>query len=646
MNKNQGITLIALVVTIIIILILAAITINFIFSENGIIKRAGEADELWKIAVLRDRIENIKMGWMTDDLLDPSTDLDDFWNRLKDDKIINNPKTDVEKIEEGKYEIDTTEGYIVEVIVDDRENITIGDITKEEKTAPRIRKLIATSTTNSITITADIVRLNDGTITYYYKLENDIDFKKHEESKNTSTTITGLLQNKVYQIKVIVENDNGSCEAETNVITKNIEGASDGLITGAITASAPTWSNGTASITLSTNTGLTIQWQKGGITEENWTTGTSVTGINHNETVFARLTDGINYGEEASITILDSIAPTVTVTSSSSITNSITVAVTASDNEAGMPASPTYTFYIKKQNEQDSSYTQIQSGSSSTATKTGLEQNTIYTIKVEVTDKAGNTGTVTQDITTMPIEGANDGLQTGVIIASVSWSNESATVTLSTNTNLTIQWKKGKTVEENWTTGTKVTGLKHNDIVYARLTDGNNVGQEASITVIDAIRPVNAIIDLTTQSTNTGSTIKATVTHSDNESGVEISNCKWIYNKISSEIGINGNYTGGTFSSKTQTISLQAASSGTYYLHVLTTDKAGNKRETISKPITVKQLVTSITLNNTSATMKTGETVKLTATVSPNNAENKGVSWTSSDSSIATVSTSGEVKRY
>ena len=246
----------------------------------------------------------------------------------------------------------------------------------------------------------------------------------------------------------------------------------------------------------------------------------------------------------------------------------------------------------------------------------------------------------------MPIEGANDGLQTGVIIASVSWSNESATVTLSTNTNLTIQWKKGKTVEENWTTGTKVTGLKHNDIVYARLTDGNNVGQEASITVIDAIRPVNAIIDLTTQSTNTGSTIKATVTHSDNESGVEISNCKWIYNKISSEIGINGNYTGGTFSSKTQTISLQAASSGTYYLHVLTTDKAGNKRETISKPITVKQLVTSITLNNTSATMKTGETVKLTATVSPNNAENKGVSWTSSDSSIATVSTSGEVKRY
>ena len=44
--------------------------------------------------------------------------------------------------------------------------------------------------------------------------------------------------------------------------------------------------------------------------------------------------------------------------------------------------------------------------------------------------------------------------------------------------------------------------------------------------------------------------------------------------------------------------------------------------------------------------MKTGETVKLTATVSPNNAENKEVSWTSSDSSIATVSTSGEVKRY
>ena len=41
--KEKGITLVALVVTIIIILILAGITINMIVGENGIIRSAQEA---------------------------------------------------------------------------------------------------------------------------------------------------------------------------------------------------------------------------------------------------------------------------------------------------------------------------------------------------------------------------------------------------------------------------------------------------------------------------------------------------------------------------------------------------------------------------------------------------------------------------
>ena len=41
--KERGITLIALVVTIVVLLILAGVSINAIFSENGIIKRAKDA---------------------------------------------------------------------------------------------------------------------------------------------------------------------------------------------------------------------------------------------------------------------------------------------------------------------------------------------------------------------------------------------------------------------------------------------------------------------------------------------------------------------------------------------------------------------------------------------------------------------------
>lgn len=46
----------------------------------------------------------------------------------------------------------------------------------------------------------------------------------------------------------------------------------------------------------------------------------------------------------------------------------------------------------------------------------------------------------------------------------------------------------------------------------------------------------------------------------------------------------------------------------------------------------------SITLNHTSATLGVGETLALTATVLPDNATDKKVSWTSSDPAVATVS--------
>lgn len=44
-KKNKGITLIALVVTIIVLLILAGISISMLTGQNGILKKAAEAKE-------------------------------------------------------------------------------------------------------------------------------------------------------------------------------------------------------------------------------------------------------------------------------------------------------------------------------------------------------------------------------------------------------------------------------------------------------------------------------------------------------------------------------------------------------------------------------------------------------------------------
>lgn len=53
--------------------------------------------------------------------------------------------------------------------------------------------------------------------------------------------------------------------------------------------------------------------------------------------------------------------------------------------------------------------------------------------------------------------------------------------------------------------------------------------------------------------------------------------------------------------------------------------------------------VSSITLNKTSTSLYVGETTQLTATVSPNSATNKSVSWASNNTGVASVSSNGLV---
>ncbi len=79
------------------------------------------------------------------------------------------------------------------------------------------------------------------------------------------------------------------------------------------------------------------------------------------------------------------------------------------------------------------------------------------------------------------------------------------------------------------------------------------------------------------------------------------------------------------------------------------TVKTDDQGKTASATITVKAAttpvvnVTGVTLNPTSGTISTGETFVLEATVEPENASNKNVTWTSSNPLVATVSDSGVV---
>ena len=57
MKKQKGITLIALIITIIVLLILAGITLNTLVGKNGIINNAVSSVEQGKISADKERIE-------------------------------------------------------------------------------------------------------------------------------------------------------------------------------------------------------------------------------------------------------------------------------------------------------------------------------------------------------------------------------------------------------------------------------------------------------------------------------------------------------------------------------------------------------------------------------------------------------------
>ena len=70
--------------------------------------------------------------------------------------------------------------------------------------------------------------------------------------------------------------------------------------------------------------------------------------------------------------------------------------------------------------------------------------------------------------------------------------------------------------------------------------------------------------------------------------------------------------------------------------------KTATCKVTVSNPSSVA--VSSIKLNSTSITLQNVRNYKLTATINPTNATNKNVTWTSSNTRVATVDANGNVK--
>ena len=144
---------------------------------------------------------------------------------------------------------------------------------------------------------------------------------------------------------------------------------------------------------------MQIQYQINTTTEENWKTisnGGTVGNLNHGDTVFARLYDGRNHGDYASVNILDGTAPTVQISVGETTYNSIAVRVTANDGQSGLATSNTYKYYLNNSLKKTTTETSYKFE--------GLTAETSYEIKVEAYDKANNKGTDTESVSTIKFE--------------------------------------------------------------------------------------------------------------------------------------------------------------------------------------------------------------------------------------------------
>ena len=204
-----------------------------------------------------------------------------------------------------------------------------------------------------------------------------------------------------------------------------------------------------------------------------------------------------------------------------------------------------------------------------------------------------------------------------------------ATVLPENATNKNVTWKssntKVATVDENG----KITAVSKGTALITVTTEDGNFSAQCKVTVKVATVAVTGVtLDKETATLEIGQTTTLTATVL--PATATTKTVTWTSdNEAVAIVDANGN--------------VSAVGVGTATITVTT--KSGSKTATCV--VTVKEAtvaVTGVTLNRDKTSTAVGKYVTLIATILPEDATNKKVTWTSSDTSIATVDSKGRIK--
>ena len=182
-ENNRGITIIALVVTIIVLLILAGISIAAITGDNGIINKSDEARVETEIATYKEQLEVIKHGEYADDY---TINLDDFLDKyakaVQEDKMFREAKEVTADHENKVVIVVTKEGYRFEVTIED--TTYVGNEDGEGNTEVDISKVKITITSTPENWTRDKVKVkitsNVTRVSKEYSIDGGKSWNKYE----------------------------------------------------------------------------------------------------------------------------------------------------------------------------------------------------------------------------------------------------------------------------------------------------------------------------------------------------------------------------------------------------------------------------------------------------------------------------------